>query len=123
MFPTHLHVNSYQVAVPPVASDLFGWSPLQISYLISVRSGAIFVGMCGAMYASIYDVANFTMIALGNASVMIGGIATVLWWEKGRATIAQFTLSNVIVSLAIPLVGPSVRSKVRNVQIECLYQP
>ena len=33
-----LYANRYQVALPPVAADLFGWTPLEISYLMSIQA-------------------------------------------------------------------------------------
>ena len=106
-----LHTNRYQVALPPVAADLFNWSPLEISYLMSVQAIVIFIGMCAAMYASINDVTDFTMIALGNSAFVLGGVLTVLWWKKESATILQFIVSIVVVSFAYPLMGPANRSK------------
>ena len=106
-----LCANRYQVALPPVAADLFGWTPLEISYLMSVQAIVIFLGMCVAMYASIRHITDFTMIAMGNSAFLFGGMVTVVWWNKESATILQFIVSIVIVSFAYPLMGPANRSK------------
>lgn len=111
MFTLICNFTLYQVALPPVGADLFGWTPLEISYLMSVQSIVIFLGMFAAMYASIYNVSDFTMIALGNAAFVIGGMLTVLWWRREQTTIAQFVLSIVVVSFAYPLMGPANRSQ------------
>eukprot|EP00985_Skeletonema_marinoi_P011023 scaffold5190_cov115-Skeletonema_marinoi.AAC.1 len=108
LFPSFI---IYQVALPPVAADLFGWTPLEISYLMSIQAIVIFFGMIVAMYASIRGISDFTMIALGNSAFVFGGIATVLWWKRESATILQFIVSIVIVSFAYPLMGPANRSK------------
>ncbi len=106
-----LCAKRYQVALPPVAADLFGWTPLEISYLMSIQAIVIFLGMCVAMYASIRGISDFTMIASGNCAFLFGGIATVTWWNRESATILQFIMSIVIVSFAYPLMGPANRSK------------
>lgn len=111
MLTVFVCVNRYQVALPPVAADLFGWTPLEISYLMSVQAIVIFLGMCVAMYASIRHITDFTMIAMGNSAFLFGGIATVAWWNRESATIVQFIVSIVIVSFAYPLMGPANRSK------------
>lgn len=84
---------------------------MEISFLMSVQGIVIFIGMCAAMYASIYGITDFTMILLGNSAYFFGGIATVLWWKRESATIAQFVVSVVIVSFSYPLMGPANRSK------------
>lgn len=78
---------------------------------MSVQAIVIFIGMCVAMYASISGVTDFTMILLGNTAFVFGGIATVLWWKRDSATIAQFIVSICIVSFSYPLMGPANRSK------------
>ena len=118
LFPTFImftlvsNFRLYQVALPPVAADMFGWSPLEISYLMSVQSIVIFIGMIAAMYAAIYKVTDFTMIAMGNSAYVIGGVVTVLWWRRESVTLWKFILSIVIVSFAYPLMGPANRSQV-----------
>mmetsp|Transcript_18115 Transcript_18115/g.30727 ORF Transcript_18115/g.30727 Transcript_18115/m.30727 type:complete len:542 (+) Transcript_18115:58-1683(+) len=111
MFVLICNFTLYQVALPPVAADLFGWTPLEISYLMSIQAIVIFFGMIVAMYASVRGITDFTMIALGNSAFVFGGIATVLWWKRESATILQFIVSIVIVSFAYPLMGPANRSK------------
>ena len=107
----NLCLGRYQVALAPVAADLFGWSPLEISYLMSVQAVVIFLGMCVAMYASIRGITDFAMISLGNSAFVFGGIATVIWWKRESGTLLQFIVSIVIVSFAYPLMGPANRSK------------
>ena len=111
VFVLLLRATRYQVALPPVAADLFGWSPLEISYLMSIQAIVIFLGMCVLMYASIRGISDFTMIASGNCAFVFGGIATVTWWNRESATILQFIVSIVVVSFAYPLMGPANTSK------------
>mmetsp|Transcript_13619 Transcript_13619/g.29637 ORF Transcript_13619/g.29637 Transcript_13619/m.29637 type:complete len:345 (+) Transcript_13619:600-1634(+) len=100
----------YQVAIPPVASHAFGWSPVQISYVLAAQAVILFVGMCASMVFSMTNAPDISMIIGGNLCFVIGGAITYLYWTIEAAP-WQFVVPVMLVSLAYPFIGPANRSK------------
>lgn len=100
----------YQVAIPPVASNAFHWSPVTISTVLAAQAVILFIGMVTSMLLSMTKVADITMIIGGNLCFVIGGIMTYYTWTS-EAESWQFVAPIMIVSLAYPFIGPANRSK------------
>jgi hypothetical protein len=102
--------NSYQVAIPPVASNAYGWSTVDISNLLAAQAIVLFLAMNGAMALSMTGVPDSAMIAGGNLFFVVGGVMTYFWWKVDAAP-WQFVLPVMLISLAYPFMGPANRSR------------
>ena len=102
--------ESYQVAIPPVASHAFGWSPVEISNVLAAQAVVLFLGMVGSMILSMSKAPDVSMIVGGNAFFVIGGLMTYYCWTTEAAP-WQFVAPIILVSLAYPFQGPANRSK------------
>ena len=83
---THIHCPplwySYGVAIPPVASHAFGWSPVQISTVLAAQAIVLFLGMVTSMLLSMSKAPDIVMIGIGNLCFVVGGIITYYTWKS-----------------------------------------
>ena len=87
---THLYVvhrlpimgTSYGVAIPPVASHAYNWSPVQISTVLAAQAIVLFFGMVTSMLLSMTKAPDIMMIGIGNLCFVVGGIITYYTWTS-----------------------------------------
>ena len=73
---------SYGVAIPPVASHAYGWTPVQISTVLAAQAVVLFFGMVTSMLLSMTKAPDIMMIGIGNLCFVVGGIITYYTWTS-----------------------------------------
>jgi len=98
------------VALTPVGANLLHWTPFELSKLSVVESVVGFLGMMITMYLSVRKTTDFTMIFVGNAFFIIGGVLIYLQWRVDTGTVLTFSLPLMLIFLTYPFAGPANQS-------------
>jgi MFS family permease len=98
------------VALAPVGANMLGWTPVELSTLSVVESVVGFLGMMITMYLAMINTTDFTMIFVGNAFFIIGGVLIYLQWRVDTGTVLTFSLPLMLIFLTYPFSGPANQS-------------
>ena len=93
--------------VPIIALQMLNWTPIEISVLSVVTSGASFVGLGLTLYLSLKDTSDFAMLMIGNVTFAVVGVLAFLLWRDDVATAATFAFPLLLTSIFMPLTSPA----------------
>ncbi|KAL7552906.1 hypothetical protein ACHAWF_016158 [Thalassiosira exigua] len=110
MFVMGFAFQLYGVGLAPAGNHLFGWEPVQISYVAALNSSVIILAMIFQLLASLVNAPDNLLIQLGNLCFFIGGIGTYLFWKEGTSVVL-FLAPMALVYFGYPWLSPANRSK------------
>lgn len=97
-------------AQSPVAANMLGWTPVEISKLSVVGSVTLMTGMALMAYLSTLKITDFSFIFIGNAAMVVAGLLTYFWWRLDTASVLAFSLPLLLVYFFYPFSGPANQS-------------
>ena len=100
----------WMTAQSPVAANMLGWTPVEISQLSVVGSVILMTGMALMAYLSTLKITDFTFIFIGNAAMAVAGLLTYFWWRLDTASVLTFALPVLLVYFFYPFSGPANQS-------------
>ena len=93
-----------------MARHALDWNPVQISYMSSGYSIALFVSTFMVLYLSTKGVSDFQMLVVGHLGFAMFGSAVYFMWTE-QVTAWGFALPVFLELLSYPWIGPANRSK------------
>ncbi|KAL9183256.1 hypothetical protein ACHAXT_005043 [Thalassiosira profunda] len=110
MFVVMFSFTFYGTTIPPVASYVFSWTPVQISNVLALQAVVLFLGMVASMWLSMTSAPDVLLMIFGQSCFLIGGTMTYFSWTTDAHPL-QFLIPIIVVSMAYPFIGPANRSK------------
>jgi hypothetical protein len=98
------------VAMAPVAANMLGWTPVDLSALSVVISGVSFLAMGVMLFLAMRNTSDFTMIFVGNVIFMISGLLCFFLWRMDTASALTYSLPHLLITFAYPFAGPANQS-------------
>ncbi|KAL7432374.1 hypothetical protein ACHAXM_003066 [Skeletonema potamos] len=98
------------VAMAPVAANMLGWTPVDLSALSVVISGVSFLAMGVTLFLAMRNTSDFTMIFVGNVIFMISGLLCFFLWRMDTASALTYSLPHLLITFAYPFAGPANQS-------------
>ena len=100
----------YMVAESPVAADMLGWTPVEISQLTAVQAVVSAVASAVTLYLAMINTSDFTMLMIGFGFYVVSGVMTCLEWRED-ATVFAYAAPILLFSFVGTFLGPSSQSK------------